>query len=712
MTAQRQSYQGTSFWVIKDPLSLKYYRFHDEEYALLKMLDGNCSLEQMRRNFERLYAPQKISLEELTSFIGSLHRSGLVVSDAPGQAEQLLQQRRETTRKKWVGAVTNILSLRINGFDPDGLLTWLDGWVGWLFSKTATLVGLFIALCAALLVTIQFESFSSRLPTFNEFFALENWFWLALALAGTKVLHEFGHGLVCKRFGGECHEMGVMFLVLTPCLYVNVSDSWMLPNKWHRAAIGAAGMYVEVVLASICTFVWWFTEPGLLNYLCLNVMFVSSVSTIVFNANPLLRYDGYYILSDVLEIPNLRSKASELLRRQIFSWCLGIEPTHDPFLPERNQAMFACYTVAAAAYRWVICFSILWFLHQVFQPYGLAVIGKLLAAFAMWGLIVMPLWQFFRFFHVPGRIEKVDTKRAVICTTALIALFAALLCIPLPYYVESPFVVAPRDAAAIYVGVPGQLREIHVVQGQQVATGAKVASLESVDVEIALARVQGQREQLLSRVDDLRRRQFVDPAAAMELAQAEESLRAVETQLAQRRRDQQRLTIASPAAGKVIPPPLRWKQDTRDELDVWHGRPLDARNLGAAFDSGVLVCYVGDPQRLEAVIDIDQGDIDFVANAQPVKFKFDALPNETFQSQVGQIAQLQSEAKPSQKQATTLAGQTLATKYQANAAIDDQEGVLVVGATGTARIRTGNQTVGQRVWRYLNQTFRFHSSSG
>ena len=126
----------------------------------------------------------------------------------------------------------------------------------------------------------------------------------------TKVLHEFGHGLSCKHFGGECHEMGVMILVLTPCLYCNVSDSWMLPNKWHRAAIGAAGMYVEVVLASICTFIWWFTEPGLFNYLCLNVMFICSVSTVMFNANPLLRYDGYYILADILEIPNLRQKAT------------------------------------------------------------------------------------------------------------------------------------------------------------------------------------------------------------------------------------------------------------------------------------------------------------------------------------------------------------------------------------------------------------------
>ena len=106
-----------------------------------------------------------------------------------------------------------------------------------------------------------------------------------------------------------------MLLVFTPCLYANVSDSWMLPNKYHRAFIGAAGIYVEAILASIATFIWWFSEPGLLNYLALSVMFICSVSTVLFNGNPLLRFDGYYILMDLLEIPNLRQKATEVMKR-------------------------------------------------------------------------------------------------------------------------------------------------------------------------------------------------------------------------------------------------------------------------------------------------------------------------------------------------------------------------------------------------------------
>ena len=263
-----------------------------------------------------------------------------------------------------------------------------------------------LAISALTLVAVEFDVFRAKLPEFRNFFSIHNAFLLAVVLGVTKILHEFGHGLSCKHFGGECHEMGIMILVLTPCLYCNVSDSWMLPSKWQRAAIGAAGIYVEVLLASICTFLWWFSEPGLFHNLCLNVMFVCSVSTIIFNANPLLRYDGYYILADLTEIPNLRQKATTILSHKLGEWCLGLEPQEDPFLPQRNQLFFALYSVAAAAYRWVVVMSICWFLYKLFESYHLKLVGQLVVAGSLWGLLVMPLYQAGKFFYVPGRIRS------------------------------------------------------------------------------------------------------------------------------------------------------------------------------------------------------------------------------------------------------------------------------------------------------------------
>ena len=336
LKVRRHKYQGRPFWVVKEPIGLKYYRFQEEEFAILQMLDGNTSYEELKTQFEAEFPPQRITLQDLQHFIGMLHRSGLVISDAPGQGRQLKRRSDENNKKELMGKLSNVLALRFKGIDPERLLTWLYPKVGWFFSFWFFVGVCIMALCALALVTVQYDMFRTRLPAFHEFFGPTNWFYLGITLALTKVLHEFGHGLSCKHFGGECHEMGVMILVLTPCLYCNVSDSWLLPNKWHRAAIGAAGMYVEIFLASVATFLWWFSRPGLLNHICLSIMFVCSVSTVLFNGNPLLRFDGYYILSDISEIPNLRQKSTKILGRVASKYCLGMEQQEDPFLPDRH----------------------------------------------------------------------------------------------------------------------------------------------------------------------------------------------------------------------------------------------------------------------------------------------------------------------------------------------------------------------------------------
>ncbi len=461
---------------------LHYFRFQEEEYAILQMLDGETSLDEIKERFEAEFPPQKITLEELQQFLGMLHRSGLILAGVQGQGEQLLKRRRERRRKEMLGALANILCIRFKGIDPERLLE-LALSQGPLVLHARRRWRCACCWCLSALLAGRWCSSTSSArscPSSTSSSARPTRFWLAMTLGVTKVLHEFGHGLSCKHFGGECHEMGVMILVLTPCLYCNVSDSWMLPNKWHRAAIGAAGMYVEVVLASICTFLWWFSEPGLLNHLCLNVMFVCSVSTIVFNANPLLRYDGYYILADLMEIPNLRQKATTILNRKMGEWCLGLEPPEDPFLPERNQIFFALYSVAAAIYRWVVVFSILWFLYQIFKPYRLEVIGQVILVASLWGLLVQPLYQLGKFFYVPGRLDKVKKPRMYASVgRAAVLIIAFLLFVPLPYSVMSTAEVQARDAESVYVDVPGMLATIRVRPGDRVDKGDVLAELVS-----------------------------------------------------------------------------------------------------------------------------------------------------------------------------------------------------------------------------------------
>ena len=167
------------------------------------------------------------------------------------------------------------------------------------------------------------------MPEFTLFFSPANILWLAVVIAVTKVIHELAHGITCRHFGGRCHELGVMFLVFMPCLYCNVSDAWVLPSKWQRAAVGFAGMYAEIGLASLATFGWWFTHPGTLNSIMLDTMVVCSVGTLLINGNPLLRFYGYFILSDVSGVPNLQPRAMAVLAEYAKSWGLVSKATDD-----------------------------------------------------------------------------------------------------------------------------------------------------------------------------------------------------------------------------------------------------------------------------------------------------------------------------------------------------------------------------------------------
>lgn len=720
LVATRHKYQGRSYWIVKDPVGLHYFRFQEEEFAILQMLDGEASLDDIKDQFEAEFPPQKIRLEELGHFVGMLHRSGLVLSDSPGQGVQLKKRRDERSRQEWMQRLSNILSLRFRGINPEKLLEWMHPKLSWMYSRTAVFCCMFLALSAATLVAVKFDEFQAKLPTFHQFFTVQNAFWLMVVLGVTKVIHEFGHGLTCKHFGGECHEMGVMLLVLTPCLYCNVSDSWMLPNKWQRAAIGVGGMYIEVVIASIATFIWWFTQEGLLHNLCLSTMFICSVSTVVFNGNPLLRYDGYYILSDIAEIPNLSQKATSVLGRTMGKVCLGLDIPDDPFLPRRNRFFFGLYAVAAAAYRWVVVFSILFFLNEFFKPYGLQVIGQIIGSMSLYGLLVYPLWRLAKYFWVPGRTDLVDRTRMWISVGVVVALLAAVAFVPLPHRVYGTFELQPHDAGKVYVEVPGQLEKVYVHPGDKVKKGQKIASLASIDLALSISELTSKRDQLKAQLTSLHSQRFQDPTAGMQIPETKKTLAAVEEQLTEKQRDFERLQLVAPVDGTVLPPPDTPEKPTpENELGGWSGTPFEPRNLGATLDQSTLFCEVGDPRSLEALVVIEQSDIEFLRPHQTVDIKLDELPFNTLRSEVQEIAtenlkvsprHLSNKAQGELPTKTDEAGveRPITTSYQVRVfPLDDSSGLLRTGLRGRAKIYAPWESLGTRLWRWFSQTFHF-----
>jgi putative peptide zinc metalloprotease protein len=714
----QQSWQGRVCWVIKDPLALKYYRFEEEEFSLLSWLDGKTSLDELKSRFESEFAPQKLTLGPLQQLLTMLHRSNLVVSLAAGQGTELQQRHSQRQSQRFWAMLGNPLALRFRGIDPDAVLTIANQYFGWLVAPLALMLGACFGISALLLLAAEWQEFSRRLPQFREFFALSNWLLLAVVMSLVKVLHEFGHGVACRRYGGQCHEMGVMLLVLTPCLYCNVTDSWIIPSKWRRAMIGAAGMYVELLLAAACTWLWWFTQPGMLNHLCLNVMFVCSVSTLMFNANPLMRYDGYYILCDLLEIPNLRQKASSLVRSKASAWLLGMTESFDPFLPARGQLWFVLFSFASTVYGWLVTFSILWFLTQVFKPYGLAVLGQGLVLLSLAGMVLTPAWRLIQQFQIPGRRQRMKTSRVVMSGVAAAGLAAGIFCIPLPHSISAVVLLQPKGAEAIYVEVPGEVNQIWVTRGS-VQAGQPIVELKNLDAELAAQQLRAKRDQLATKIDGLRQRAHSDNSALLELAQTEEALGAVQDQFHQRETELRKLTVVAPFSGQLLPPPERAESaKSKVTLASWHGRPLSEKNRGAYLEKGTLLGKLARSGEFEAVLAIDQNAMEFVRQGQPVEIVLDQWPGRKLRGNIEHLSEEPWNALPpalSSKSGGPIQTSTgadgaehpLSETFQASVPLAETDDRWIAEGTGQARIHAGSLTLAQHAWRMICRTFRF-----
>jgi len=704
------------YWVVKDPVSLEYFHLRDEEHAIMQMLDGQTSPAEIKRRFEQTFAPLQISPEQIQAFLGHLHRSGLLLAEAPGQGEQFLKRRRERRGRKLLQALAGILVIRFHGIDPEPMLRWLYPRFRWLFSYWFLAGCVLLVLVAAVLVAVRFDDLQARLPEFNAFFNARNAVWLAAVLALAKVTHELGHALSCKHFGGECHEMGIMLLVFVPCLYCNVSDSWMLSSKWQRIAITAAGMFVEIVLASVCTILWLFSEPGLPGMLCLNMMFVCSVSTLLFNGNPLLRYDGYFILSDLVEVPNLAQQSKALVRRRLANLFLGIEPHDDRELPETHRGLLAAYGVAATFYRLVVVVAILWFCSKALKQYRLEILAEALAVIVIGGLLMAPIMNVVRFLRNPTWKRRIKPGRAVLTCCTMAAAVVAICLIPLPHRVAAPVVLEPGDVHRVYVSVPGTLTAA-VAPGSVLRQGQELGRLANLDVGLQVERLAGRRDQQRLHLKNLELRRAGDPSVGSQIPAATEALADVEQRLRELQRDQRRLILTAPVDGTVFPPPaLPPRPYSPGQLQPWRGNPLDARNLGCYLKTGTLFCMVGDPSRLEAVLVIHQSDLSFVRTGQRVRITLDESPGKVLEGAITEVARTDLKVVPRElatgEDLPVYAGEDglprpLETSYQARVSLDDHNRHLLTGSRGRAKILVDAQPLGRRLYRFLRRTFSF-----
>ncbi len=460
---RRQHFRGRIWHIVQDPANNSFFRLHPAAYRFIAMLDGQRSVADAWRACTATMGDEAMTQPEAVRVLGQLYSANLIQAELPPDAEGLFrrhQKRRGREIRSWL---TNLLFLRVPLFDPDRLLGALAAVAGWLYTPVGfalwvALLGMGVYFAAGAwgelagrtAQMLQAERLLRNLPALYGAFVL------------TKVLHEFGHGLACKRFGrlsrdgGEVHVMGVMFLIFAPMPYVDASGAWALRSKLHRTIIGAAGMMTELALAAVAALAWVWTAGATapwqqsLHAACYYTMFISTVSTIIFNANPLLRFDGYYILSDLLEIPNLAERARQYVLYLVKRYAYGVRGAMNPGTGGGEKAWLLGYGLASTAFRLYISVRILLMLAERYF-----VVGAAIAAVMAFAWLVMPLGRFLK--YLAGGPELARTRARALALTAAallpIAVAVALPDAPDRWRVEG--VVEPLHVAYVHAGTDG-----------------------------------------------------------------------------------------------------------------------------------------------------------------------------------------------------------------------------------------------------------------
>lgn len=496
MQVFRQRFRGKTWHVLRDPANNQFFRLDEAGFRFVGLLDGRRTVAEAWEATAEQLGDAAPTQGEAVQVLGQLYQSNLIAAELPADARGMFDRFRRRRHKQVGGYLMNIMFAKIPLFDPEGLLErWKPAFM-WIFGPVG--IALWLVLLLAGLFSLAGRS-SELLGQAGNVLDPSNWLLLYAAFALAKVLHEFGHAFAVKAFGraeqveAEVHVLGIMLMVLVPVPYVDATSSWAFRSKWRRAFVGAAGMYVELALASVAAIVWSQTSPGVVHALAYNLVFTAGVSTLLFNANPLIRFDGYYILSDLTETPNLYQRSNDYLKYLVRRYAYRVREPINPAQSSLEAPWLALYGVASLVYRIVLFGGILLFvLGKMFF------VGLLMAALSLVTWLVVPAGKWLRYLLTSAELQR-SRALAQGVSIAAVALVAVLVgMVPAADTHRAAGLVEPDRFEAVFARTDG-----FVAEALPTMTRAENRTLiTSVNQEL-LAR----RDQLRSRISLLEARE-------------------------------------------------------------------------------------------------------------------------------------------------------------------------------------------------------------
>jgi len=576
----RHVYRGQVWFVVQDRAGGRFHRLSPAAHVLVAAMDGTKTVQGLWEAANTSTAGDACTQNEVVDLLVQLHAANLLQADVTPDSAALFERFRKKRRDTFKQWLLNPMSLKLPLYDPDALLERWMPHLAWCLGRAGAALWLAVVLPALVLAAQHWNELTSNLS--DRALSSGNLLALAFVFPVVKLLHEFGHAFAAKAWGGAVHEMGLMFLVFAPVPYVDASSASAFPQKHRRAIVAAAGMLAEVFLAALALYAWLLAEPGVVRAIAFNVMLIAGFSTLVVNGNPLLRYDGYFILTDLIEMPSLAQRGQKYLAALWDRYVFGAHEVELDAESASERRWLLAYTPLAWCYRSFITVAIIVFIAGQFFFFG-----ALLALWGAFSLLCLPLWKAYQHVTTSPTLQR-QRARAMRISAALAAgIVLVAFALPVPLRTRAEGVVWLPEQAILHAGGNGFFGRWLAAPDSRVTRGTPLYMLEDAQLgaELEVARAKVAEAEARHRAD-----QFENPVKAVVLArqleQDREVLRRTEERAA-------KLVGYAEADGTLVAP-----------------SPQDMP--GRHFKKGELLGYVLEANSLIARVVVPQDDIDLV----------------------------------------------------------------------------------------------------
>ncbi|MFN4904130.1 MAG: site-2 protease family protein [Planctomycetota bacterium] len=627
--------RNASGWIVRDPLSESFYYLSAAEYIAAKSLDKKMNpadLAILLRDRFSISNP----MEWLRVLVIKLHRAHLAKPRLDSQINSPGELNKPTHH--WLTrTLLNPFSIKIPAFRPREKMPWAKALSGIFFTKPSVMA--FLTLWLALLVLVVQSWIRDPQAMIQSIRILQagGWFWILLTFGCMKSFHELGHFLACHYFGARCKEVGIMLLFFTPCLYCNVTDSWKLPSKWQRIAISLAGIYFELIISILAALCWLNLSTGFGKSLAGLILIACTLNTIIVNGNPLLRYDGYYVLSDLWEVPNLSSQSSTALW-DYWIWFLGGRGISVGNYYTSKTHWLAAYGLLASVYRFSVSVTILWFGWFLLKPFGLGFLVITAATALGIGLAYQTkqliTWMLLEFFTA----KPIRAARLLIAVGLFLGLIIGGFLLPLPDLSLQRGFFVHRQSQTLYAPENSWIRQFPRSH-EEIPIGHAVLELDSPEVKLQHLELQHKIDELKFALELFRKIAANDKNLAQEILLKESQLKELESQASiVQQRDQAMQMIATQpgcfianTSGQImsLTSPIHRFQDSNQTTEARIGKPIQRGDILGWYvtheDALLVEAYV--PEELTQRLHVGS-----IAACKP-----DCDPDETYYAKVDSI---------------------------------------------------------------------------